>query len=139
MKSDLPRSFKEGDELTASIINGILGEIWRWRATEGMPPIHISETDSDMPPVISFFQDPNGQIYAGTTGGGFGSGSPTSPTAVTSNCTIYLDETETGWTNASTSVTNAYSIYSSTIAASKTAYYWKSPSTGNYYIVTADC
>lgn len=139
MKSDLPKSFKEGDELTASLINDILVELWRWRQMEGVPPIHVSESDSDVSPIISFFQDPVGQIYAGTTGGGFGSGSPTSPTAVTTSCTIYLTETTSGWTSANTSVTNAYSIYGSTIAASKTAYYWKSPNTGNYYIVTADC
>lgn len=139
MKSDLPKGFREGDELTASLINNILEELWRWRHMEGEPPLHVSEADSDAPPVISFFQDPGGQIHAGTTGGGFGAGSPTSPTAVTTSCTIYLNETSSGWTNSSTSVTSAYSIYGTTIAASKTAYYWKSPTTGNYYILTADC
>lgn len=138
MKSDLPRSFKEGDELTASLVNGILEEVWRWRKMEAMPPIYVSESDSAAPPIISFFQVPDGQIFAGTTGGGFAAGTPTSPTAVTTSCTIYLTEGTSGWTSAITTTT-AYSIYSATIAASKTAYYWKSPKTNNYYILTADC
>lgn len=138
MKSDLPRKFRDGDELTASIIDGILKEIWRWRRADAAPPLHISEADSDESPVFSFFDIPAGQIFAGDTGGGYAAGSPASPTAVTTSCTIYATETPSGWTNSST-VTNAYSIYTGTIAASKTAFYWKSPVTGNYYVMTADC
>lgn len=141
MKSDLPKSFKEGDELTASLVNGILEEIWRWRSMEAMPPIYVSQVDSKYgPPVVSFFQDiDQSQIFAGTTGGGFAAGgTPAVPKSAT--VTIYLDEgtgTSGGFVN--TTSATAYSIYSSSVAASKTAYYWKSPNTGDYYILTADC
>lgn len=144
MKSDLPKSFKEGDELTASLVNDILQELWRWRRMEGMPPLHVSETDSDAPPVISFFQQSGGQIFAGTTGNGFNGGSPASPKQVTLTslgtvgCDIYMTETSTGWANP-TNVINAYNIYTLAIVGNKYAYYWKSPDTGNYYIITADC
>lgn len=140
MKSDLPKSFKEGDELTASLVNGILEEIWRWRHMEAMPPIHISETNSQFgPPVVSFFRDGEGQIFAGDTGAGFAGGTPTAPTSAT--VTIYLSEqtgTSGGWTNT-TSISTAYNIYTNTVASGLTAYYWKSPDTDNYYIITADC
>lgn len=138
MKSDLPRSFKEGDELTATLVNGILGEIWRWRSMEAMPPIHISEADSDAPPFISFFQDSSGQIFPGNTGtAGFSTGSPATPATCT--VTIYLNENTTGGFYSTTTSVTAYSIYTGTITGSLTAWYWKSPATGNYYIITADC
>lgn len=137
MKSDLPRNFKEGDELTASMVNGILGEIWRWRNMEAMPPIHISEADSDAPPFISFFQDKTSQLFAGTTGTfGFTAGTIVTPSSTT--VTIYLTELTSGGFTSTTSAT-AYNIYANAISGSLNAYYWKSPNTGNYYIITADC
>lgn len=164
MKSDLPKAFKEGDELTASLIDNILGEIWRWRALEGVPPIHISEVDSKFgPPVISFSAGTiEGQFVpgtTGTTGGGFAAGTPASPAKPTSSVVIYGYETSTsittgtsagiygGWPSANsqtiystaTSGPMAFNIYANTISANLTAWYWKSPNTGNYYIITVDC
>lgn len=141
MKSDLPKRFREGDELTATLVNGILEEIWRWRNMEAMPPIHVSETNSKFgPPVISFFSQGSGEIFAGDTGDGFIAGTPESPAPVSTACTIYLAEAAgtPGWTNTA-SITTAYNIYANAISGGLTAYYWKSPDTENYYIITADC
>lgn len=147
MKSDLPKRFKEGDELTASLINDILEELWRWRESDAVPPLHLSEADSDCPPVWSFSASAiEGQFVPGTTGTGFSSGTPASPGVPNSTVTIYPLEVATGWPSAnaitvdnSTGPPFAYNVYAHTVATTLTAWYWKSPSTGNYYIITADC
>lgn len=154
MKSDLPRRFKEGDELTASLINDILEELWRWRSSSAVPPLHISEEDSDYPPVWSFSASAvEGQFYPGNTGAGsgFGAGSVNTPwsyTDTTNRLKIFTFESQTGWPSTTyieipdpdTNVkTKAYNVYARTVASNLTAWYWKSPSTGNYYIITADC
>lgn len=143
MKSDLPKNFREGDELTASLIDDILQELWRWRHMTGMPPLHVSEADSNVPPVLSYFADPSqiSQFFPGTTGGGFGAGSFASPAQVSTPATIYIREVSPdGWdTTTSISTSSAYSFYTTPITHDKNAWYWKSPLTGSYYIVTADC
>lgn len=157
MRSELPKSFKEGDELTASLVNSILGEIWRWRAMEGVPPVHVSEANSGFgPPIISVSTDTvEGQFYpgtTGTTGGGYGAGTPASPAKPANNTVvIYGLETHSGtnggWPSANSITINttsagspqAFNVYATAISANLTAWYWKSPSSGNYYIITADC
>lgn len=156
MKSDLPKNFRVGDELTVSLINDILEELWRWRESSAEPPIHISEADSDNPPIWSFSPSAVvGQMFPGTTGplggSGFGTGTPNTPYSYTDSSNrlkIYTYEAQTGFPNTNyiqipdpdTNVTTkAYNTYSTTVAANKTAWYWRSPSTGNYYIITADC
>lgn len=139
MKSDLPKRFREGDELTASLINDILEELWRWRKMEGMPPVYVSDADSDVPPLI--FSKPYVDIMWGDTQGGFtaATGSPPVPTSqdvkfyniTTSSPPVLTLQSET---------TKAWNPYTHTggIAANTLALFGQT-SDGTWWIITADC
>lgn len=135
MKGDLPKSFKEGDELTATLVNNIVGELWRWRKVQAADPILIDNEDSDEPPVFSFNTPPYTFAWGVTPTGGYSGGTISSPTSNSTAMTLYLIP---GNTSATISISISYSVYGSTVSASKTALYQLFPD-NNWYIITADC
>lgn len=138
MKSDLPRRFKQGDELTASLINNILEELWRWRHMEAMPPIHVSELHSDAPPLISFFQ-PFVNIAWGETGSGFTAASGTPPVPTSQTITLYdVAPGSPPVLTAQSSTITAWNPYRNSVAASKLGSFAQTPD-GTWWIITADC
>lgn len=139
MKSNLPKKFKQGDELTASLINDILEEIWRWRQMEAMPPLHISEADSSAPPLVSLMQE-YVNIAWGNTGSGFSAASGTPPVPTSQD--IYLYDVAPGnppVLTAQASTTKVWCPYSGgSIASNKTALCGQTLD-GTWWIITADC
>lgn len=135
MKSDIPKDFKEGDELTASLVNDVLKELWRWRQIQAAPPIHIDNEDSDIPPTISSSVSPYSLAWGQTPTGGYSGGTISSPASNTTSMTLYFIP---GNTSATISVSKTYTTYGSTVSSGKTALYMMFPD-GNWYIITADC
>lgn len=140
MKSDLPKRFKEGDELTASLINDILEELWRWRESDAVPPLHLSEADSDYPPIWSISESFVNLAW-GNTGSGFAAASGTPPVPTYQTVTLYnvAPGSPPVLTSQSSTIT-AWSPYSSTggVPANKTALFGQT-SDGIWWVITADC
>lgn len=135
MKSDLPKKFKEGDELTASLVNDILQELWRWRSIQATPPIQIDNEDSDIPPTISSNGSPYALAWGQTPTGGYSGGTISAPTSNTTSMTLYYIP---GNASSTSTVSKTYTTYGGSVSAGKTALYMLFPD-GNWYIITADC
>lgn len=141
MKSNLPKKFKQGDELTASLINDILEEIWRWRQMEAMPPLHVSEADSSSPPVFSFYRGIIAFAWGSFTSS-FPAASPATPQSQT--VTLY-DVTGTPVTaptlTAQSSTVTAWSPYTVEITVSSGSKVggFVQTTDGTWWIITADC
>lgn len=125
---------KSGQPIVARTLNQIMDLVERVANLRVAAPLAMTDTASG--PQI-YFASGIGQLIPGNTGSGFASGgTPGSPKSAT--VTIYTSEGANGsW--ATTKSVTAYSIYDTAVPGSKTAWYWQSPSTGSYYIVTADC
>lgn len=137
---------KVGQPITARCLNQIMDLLEKVANIRVTAPLAMTDTASG--PLIYLANSDSGQFFPGTTGTGFSAGTPVTPGTPNSNVTVYTHEFATGWpSNYSITLPNtsgitpiyAYNIYASVIAGSKTAWYWKSPMTGNYYIITADC
>ena len=138
MKSDLPKQFIEGDELTASLVNDILEEIWRWREAEAVPPLHVSETNSTAPPIFSF-SGPIVDAAWGETGSGFTAAAGTPPVPTSQTITLYdVTGGSTPVLSSQSSTITAWNPYRNAVAASKLGFFVKTPD-GTWWIVTADC
>lgn len=130
----LPRSFRDGDELTAGLIDAILQELWRWKGLDVSAPLGMDRGDANGPPTLYLAQALN-LVPALTTSAIASGGSYTSPTSGTADF-LNWDPVGDSFSDSGQSVT-VWNPYAAGISSG--TFIWIAFYLTDWFLVTADC